>query len=57
MGLFLDYEHTDLWARMLTDFTDFLYNIFSEVFGFTLTLGFASCLWDSTDLRQTTFIS
>ena len=23
MGLFLDYAHTDLWARMLTDFTDF----------------------------------
>ena len=25
MGLFLDYENTDLWARMLTDFTDFLF--------------------------------
>ena len=57
MGLFLDYEHTDFLARMLTDFTDFLYNILPEAVGFTLTLGFASCLRDSTDLRQKTFIS
>ena len=26
MGLFLDYAHTDLFARMLTDFTDFFAN-------------------------------
>ena len=30
MGLFLDYENTDLWARMLTDFTDFLYYFLPE---------------------------
>ena len=24
MGLFLDYDNTDLWARMLTDFTLYL---------------------------------
>ena len=52
MGLFLDYENTDFWARMLTDFTDFLYNFLLEVIGFPLTLGFASCIQDSTDLGQ-----
>ena len=30
MGLFLDYENTDLWARILTDFTDFLYYFLPE---------------------------
>ena len=49
MRLCMDYEHTDHFARMLTDFTDFLYNFLLEVVGFTLTLGFASCLQDSTD--------
>ena len=52
MGLFLDYENTDLWARMLTDFTDFLYYFLLEVAGYTLTLGFASCLRDSTDKKH-----
>ena len=52
MGLFLDYEHTDFLARMLTDCTDFLYNILPEVVGFTLTLGFASCLRDRTDKTE-----
>ena len=28
MGLFLDYEYTDLFARMLTDLTDFYFSIF-----------------------------
>ena len=37
---------------MLTDFTDFLYNFLLEVIGFPLTLGFASCIQDSTDLGQ-----
>ena len=45
----MDYEHTDIFSRILTDFTDFLYNIFPEVVGFTLTLGFASCIRDRTD--------
>ena len=49
MGLFLDYEHTDIFSRILTDFTDFLYNIFPELVGFTLTLGYASCIRDRTD--------
>ena len=52
MGLFLDYENTDLRARMLTDFTDFLYNFLPEVVGFTLTLGFALCLRDLTDKTE-----
>ena len=52
MGLFLDYDNTDLWARMLTDLTDFLYNFLLEVVGFTLTLGFASCLRDLTDKSE-----
>ena len=52
MGLFLDYAHTDLFARMLTDFTDFLYKFLPEAVGFTLTLGFASCLRDRTDKTE-----
>ena len=48
MGLFLDYEDTDSFARMLTDFTDLLYNFLPEVVGFALTLGYASCLLDLT---------
>ena len=49
MGLFLDYENTDLWARILTDFTDFFILFLAGRTGFTLTLGFASCLRDLTD--------
>ena len=49
MGLFLDYAHTDLFARMETDPTDLLYNFLPEVVEFTLTLGFASCVPDRTD--------
>ena len=54
MGLFLDYVHTDFLARMLTDFTDFYYNFLPEMVGFTLTLGFASCLHDFTDKTERT---
>ena len=37
---------------METDSTDFLYNFLQEVVGFTLTLGFASCLRDLTDKTE-----
>ena len=37
---------------MVADFTDFFYNFLPEVVGFTLTLGFASCLQDRTDKKH-----
>ena len=54
MGLFLDLLATDIFnSRIGTDFTDFLYMIYlAGRPGFALTLGFASCIRDSTDLAQ-----
>ena len=49
MGLFLDYKNTDLLGSDADGLHGFLYNFLPEVVGFTLTLGFASCLRDRTD--------
>ena len=50
-GLFLDLSDTDHLDSDADGFRIFLYNFLPEVNGFTLTLGFASCLQDRTDKK------
>ena len=52
MGLFLDYKNMDLLGSDADGLHGFLYNFLPEVVGFTLTLGFASCLRDRTDKTE-----